>query len=84
MPTGGVITSVNDVGRYRRALLDGGALGNARVLSPDSVNAISTPTFRTGDTTAVGLGWMLEDIDGHQGWTWAGDIGSASSMLASE
>ena len=60
---GGVITSANDVGRYPRALLDGGALGDARVLSPDSVNAISTPTFRTGDTTAVGLGL---DAQGHR------------------
>ena len=81
MPTGGAMTSANDVSRYLRALLNGGALEDARVLSPESVNAMWTPTFRTGDKTAVGLGWMLEDVDGHAGWTWTGDIGTSSSVF---
>jgi CubicO group peptidase (beta-lactamase class C family) len=61
--------------------LNGGALDGARVLSPESVSAMWTPTFRTGDKTAVGLGWMLEDVDGHDGWTWTGDIGTSSSVF---
>jgi CubicO group peptidase (beta-lactamase class C family) len=81
MPTGGAMTTANDVSRYLRALLNGGALDNARVLSADSVNAMWTPTFRTGEKTAVGLGWMLEDVNGHAGWTWTGDIGTSSSVF---
>jgi CubicO group peptidase (beta-lactamase class C family) len=81
MPTGGAMTSADDVGRYLRALLNGGTEGAARILSPESVNAMWTPTFRTGDKTAVGLGWMLEDVDGHQGWTWTGNIGVSSSVF---
>jgi CubicO group peptidase (beta-lactamase class C family) len=81
MPTGGAMTTTNDVSRYLRALLNGGALDGASVLSPGSINAMWTPTFRTGDKTAVGLGWMLEDVDGHDGWTWTGDIGTSSSVF---
>jgi CubicO group peptidase (beta-lactamase class C family) len=81
MPTGGVMTTTNDAGRYLRALLNGGVLDGVHVLSPDSVNAMWTPTFRTGDRTAVGLGWMLEDVGGHDGWTWTGDIGTSSSVF---
>jgi CubicO group peptidase (beta-lactamase class C family) len=81
MPSGGAMTTANDVSRYLRALLNGGALDNARVLSPQSVDAMWTPTFRIGDKTAVGLGWMLQDVDGHAGWTWTGDIGTSSSVF---
>jgi CubicO group peptidase (beta-lactamase class C family) len=81
MPAGGVATTANDVGRYLRTLLNGGILEDARVLTPGSVEAMWTPTPRTGHKTAVGLGWMLEDVDGQAGWTWTGDIGTSSSVF---
>ncbi len=80
-PTGGVVTTADDVGRYFRALLAGGTLEDQHVLSSASVQAMWTPTFRTGDTSAVGLGWMLEDVDGQHGWTWTCDIGTFSSVF---
>jgi CubicO group peptidase (beta-lactamase class C family) len=80
-PTGGALTSADDVGRYLRALLNGGTLDGARVLGPESAQAMWTPQFRTGETTAVGLGWMLEDVEGEPGWTWTGDVGTSSSVF---
>jgi CubicO group peptidase (beta-lactamase class C family) len=81
MPAGGVATTANDVARYLQALLNGGAREDARVLAPASVEAMWTPTLRTGDRMAVGLGWMLEDVDEHEGWTWTGDIGTSGSVF---
>ena len=40
-----------------------------------------TPRFRTGEKTAVGLSWMLEEVTGHQTWTWTGDIGTSGSVF---
>jgi CubicO group peptidase (beta-lactamase class C family) len=80
-PTGGALTSADDVGRYLRALLNGGGLDGARVLGPESVHQMWTPQFRTGEKTAVGLGWMLEDIEGEAGWTWTGYVGTSSSVF---
>jgi CubicO group peptidase (beta-lactamase class C family) len=80
-PTGGALTTADDVGRYLRALLNGGTLDGARVLGPESIKAMWTPQFRTGDKTAVGLGWMLEDVDGEPGWSWTGDVGTSSSVF---
>jgi CubicO group peptidase (beta-lactamase class C family) len=80
-PTGGALTTADDVGRYLRALLNGGTLDGARVLGPEPVKAMWTPQFRTGEKTAVGLGWMLEDVDGEPGWTWTGDVGTSSSVF---
>jgi CubicO group peptidase (beta-lactamase class C family) len=80
-PTGGALTTAEDVGRYLRALLNAGSLDGARVLGPESIHQMWTPQFRTGEKTAVGLGWMLEDVDGEPGWTWTGDVGTSSSVF---
>ncbi len=55
--------------------------GGGPLFSAESVKAMWTPRFRTGEKTAVGLGWMLEEVTGHQTWTWTGDIGTSGSVF---
>jgi CubicO group peptidase (beta-lactamase class C family) len=80
-PTGGVLTTAADVGRYFRALLNGGTLGGARVLAPESLRAMWTPSFRTGETSGVGLGWFVADLDGQRAVTWTGSVGTSGSVF---
>jgi uncharacterized protein YbbC (DUF1343 family) len=78
----GMFTTARDLSRFARALLNDGALDGARVLSPLTVQRMTTPSTPPGMTNVRGLGW---DIDsqyasnrgelfpfgsfGHTGWT---------------
>ncbi len=53
----GLFSTAADLARFARMLLGGGALDTARVLTPASVDAMSTPHF-LGDV-ARGLGWDM-------------------------
>jgi CubicO group peptidase (beta-lactamase class C family) len=80
-PAGMAVSSAADVGRYLRALLSGGALEGARVLSPDSVAQLWTPAFRMGETTGVGLGWGVGALGGQRAMNWTGGTGTSSSVF---
>ena len=80
-PTGGTLTSAADVGRYLRALLNGGTLEGARVLTPASIAAMWTPSFRMSETDGVGLGWMVAGLDGERAVTWTGSVGTSGSVF---
>jgi CubicO group peptidase (beta-lactamase class C family) len=80
-PAGMAVSSAADVGRYLLALLNGGALGGARVLSPDSVAELWTPAFRTGETTGVGLGWGVGALGGRRAMNWTGGTATSGSVF---
>src|SRR5437879_5098088 len=63
------------------AVADGAARRRAPPASRAAAPAMWTPRFRTGEKTAVGLSWMLEEVTGHQTWTWTGDIGTSGSVF---
>lgn len=48
-PAGGVSSSAADMGRFGKALLNGGELQNHRILNPETVRAMWTPQFRASD-----------------------------------
>jgi uncharacterized protein YbbC (DUF1343 family)/CubicO group peptidase (beta-lactamase class C family) len=56
----GLFGTAHDLSRFARALLNGGALGTTRVLSPASVEKMTSPATPAGLTAVRGLGW---DID---------------------
>jgi CubicO group peptidase (beta-lactamase class C family) len=76
----GLLSTVNDYGRFLQMLLNGGELEGARVLSPKTVelmHANHTGDKYLRDTNAFGLGfWVLQDLgyygelgtEGSYGW----------------
>ena len=78
----GLFTTADDLARFARMLLGGGALDGTRVLSPLAVARMTAPSTPADERNARGLGW---DIDssysanrgelfprgsfGHTGWT---------------
>jgi uncharacterized protein YbbC (DUF1343 family) len=56
----GMFTTARDLSRFARALLNGGTLEGVRVLSPLSVQRMTTPSTPEGMPNVRGLGW---DID---------------------
>jgi CubicO group peptidase (beta-lactamase class C family) len=74
----GLLSTVNDYGRFLQALLNGGELEGARILSPRTVNLMRTDHLGEkypGDTKAFGLGfWVIEDPGVY------GELGSVGSF----
>ncbi|HWO10298.1 MAG TPA: serine hydrolase domain-containing protein [Polyangiaceae bacterium] len=60
VPSGGLMLSAEDLGRYLLAWLNGGTLGGSRVLSPGSVDLAFQPVARVPRGGEYGLGWQLK------------------------
>lgn len=56
----GLFSTADDLARFARMLLNGGRLGNARVLSRESIAAFATPASPPGEAEWRGLGWALD------------------------
>ncbi len=56
----GLFSTARDLSRFAQALLNGGVLGNARIMSAATVARMITPSQPPGMTSVRGLGW---DID---------------------
>ena len=56
----GVFSTADDVSRFARMMLNGGRLGEAKVLSPLSVVKMTTPQSPPGNPALRGLGWDLD------------------------
>ena len=56
----GLFGTADDLARYARMLLEGGALGSARILSPLSIVKMTSPATPPDMASIRGLGW---DID---------------------
>lgn len=64
LPAGFMVASALDLARYALALLGGGTLEGARVLSPASVAELFRPQFAASPGSFYGLGWRIETLDG--------------------
>jgi CubicO group peptidase (beta-lactamase class C family) len=62
-PSGFLVASAEDVGRYLLALLGGGTLDGATVLSPSGIDALFQPSSAVSETLSYGLGWFVETVD---------------------
>jgi uncharacterized protein YbbC (DUF1343 family) len=56
----GLFSTARDLSRFARMLLNGGRLGTARILTPATVEKMTTPATPAGMSSVRGLGW---DID---------------------
>jgi CubicO group peptidase (beta-lactamase class C family) len=86
-PAGGLLTTARDAGKYLIALLNGGALDDAAVISQASLDQMWTPEPASG-AEAYGLGWVVMNQSGLRLLLHAGDLsgtdtfgGSASQFV---
>jgi uncharacterized protein YbbC (DUF1343 family) len=56
----GVFSTAADLTLYCRMLLNGGALGATRILSPLTVGRMTSPATPQGESNVRGLGWDLD------------------------
>jgi len=64
-PVGGITSSAPDQLRYARFHMgDGTASNGIRILSPESMKLMQTPTMRADEGREMGLAWFIRDIDG--------------------
>jgi CubicO group peptidase (beta-lactamase class C family) len=80
-PSGMLLTSAEDAGRYLAALANGGALDGARILSPESLDRMWAPAARVGDNLDYGLGWFLSEQEGLRAVIHPGELLTMGSML---
>jgi CubicO group peptidase (beta-lactamase class C family) len=82
----GLVSTARDYGRFLQAMLDGGALGGARVLGPKTVALMTTNqagTLFSQTGRGFGLGFELQLVPGADGhpesvgtFSWGGAYGS--------
>jgi len=71
---GSVYSSVDEMALYLAALMNGGKNSNGSVLNPETLKFMMTPQYQQDPhLAAMGLGFMLENEDGH----WAAWHGGA-------
>jgi CubicO group peptidase (beta-lactamase class C family) len=65
-PDGSLRTSANQLARFLLAYANDGALGDARILAPDTIRLMLTPQAAT--SPGQGLCWATEHREGHRHW----------------
>jgi len=60
LPSGGLMLSAEDLGRYLLAWLGGGAIGSSRLLSPAAVELALQPQVRVPSGGQYALGWNVK------------------------
>jgi CubicO group peptidase (beta-lactamase class C family) len=80
-PSGMLIASAEDAGRYLAALANGGALDGARVVGQESLDRMWAPAARVGDNLEYGLGWFISQQEGLRAVLHPGELLTMGSML---
>lgn len=79
LPSGGLVSSVDDLARFMKMVFAGGRVGDTQILSQQSLAEMLRPQF-TGLPLdlhkQMGLGWMLSGFDVQNGGVVAGHGGS--------
>lgn len=90
-PSGGVVASVEDAGRFLSMILSGGELGGRRILSQRAIHTMLHAGVAVSGSPAVGdafgdfgwygFGWVRKDVDGHTVYTHSGKVPHATSIF---
>lgn len=81
-PSGMMLTTADDAGRFLAAMTNGGEVDSARVLDEASVAQMWVPTARVSDNLEYGLGWFLSRQEGLAVALHPGEILTMGSMFA--
>jgi CubicO group peptidase (beta-lactamase class C family) len=91
-PAGSTFASTaRDLGRYLIALMNRGRIGDTQIISPESIERMTTPAVDfpcpispddggDGSTWHYGMGWAIGEIDGRRLVLHEGDTGHAGSI----
>jgi CubicO group peptidase (beta-lactamase class C family) len=92
-PAGSVWSSVTDMAKWMRFILDSGRVGSTRLLSTASFSELISPQIRAAQSTypaltlvhphtfSYGLGWFVEDYQGEIVWMHTGSIDGMSALI---
>lgn len=64
LPSGGLISSTEDLSHYLIAYLNGGQYGGVQVLSPEGIAQLTKPAVETGISVPgvdYGMGWVIQE-----------------------
>ena len=92
-PAGSVWSSVSDMSRWMRFMLDSGRVGDKRLISQATFSDLVAPQIRAPmqlypalnltrpNFLGYGLGWFVEDYHGHTVWMHTGSIDGMSAIV---
>jgi CubicO group peptidase (beta-lactamase class C family) len=90
---GSVWSSVSDMSRWMRFILDSGRVGTRRLLTPATFSELVTPQIRASAATypaltlvrphifGYALGWFVQDYRGETVWMHTGSINGLSAIV---
>jgi len=90
---GSVWSSVSDMSKWMRFMLDSGRVGTTRLISAASFNEIIAPQIRAPmqqypalslarpNFLSYGFGWFIQDYHGHTAWMHTGSIDGMSALI---
>jgi CubicO group peptidase (beta-lactamase class C family) len=92
-PAGSVWSSVSDMSRWMRFMLDSGRVGTQRLIKPETFREIVAPQIRAPASQypatelaqphffSYALGWFVEDYHGRTVWMHTGSIDGMSALI---
>lgn len=92
-PAGSVWSSVSDMSKWMRFILDSGRVGSKRLVSAATFREIVTPQIRAPfeeypalelsrpSSFSYGLGWFIQDYRGQTVWMHTGSISGMSAII---
>ncbi|MBI9045306.1 MAG: beta-lactamase family protein [Anaerolineaceae bacterium] len=82
LAAGSVISSVNEMGLYMQALLNGGSNGQGSVIKPETLEMMMTPHYQADPAlAAMGLGFFLDDLNGNWIASHGGSLEGFNSIM---
>ncbi len=92
-PAGSVWSSVSDMSKWMRFILDSGRVGNKRLISEATFTELVTPQIRAPmalypalsasrpHAFSYGLGWFIQDYQGQTVWMHTGSIDGMAAII---
>ena len=92
-PAGSVYSSVSDMSKWMRFILDSGRVGSKRLIAPATFTELVTPQIRAPFSLypaltlsrphgfSYGLGWFIQDYQGEVVWMHTGSIDGMSAII---
>jgi CubicO group peptidase (beta-lactamase class C family) len=92
-PAGSVWSSVSDMSKWMRFVLDSGRVGDKRLISAANFKEIVAPQIRAAmeqypsltlvhpNFFSYGFGWFIQDYHGHTAWMHTGSIDGMSALI---
>jgi CubicO group peptidase (beta-lactamase class C family) len=92
-PAGSVWSSVSDMSKWMRFILDSGRVGSKRLITPTTFTELVTPQIRAPMALypalslarphgfSYGLGWFIQDYQGETVWMHTGSIDGMSAII---